>query len=60
MVLFFDFISYWRCATCDCKQIGKFLYSIIMSEVKVGNIIAKKSVPTETSDAVDSSCTFVR
>ena len=38
--------------TCDCKQIGKFLYSIIMSEVKVGNVGAKK---TDVSDAVDNA-----
>jgi len=43
---------------CDCKQIGKFLYSIIMSEVKVGNVSARKSVPADTSDGTDS--TFVR
>jgi len=43
---------------CNWKQIGKFLYSIIMSEVKVGNVSARKSVQTEISDAADN--TFVR
>ena len=43
---------------CDCKQIGKFLYSIIMSEVKVGNVSARKPVQTEINDEADN--TFVR
>jgi len=36
---------------CDCKQIGKFLYRIIMSEVKVSNVSAKKSTQTETTES---------
>jgi len=39
---------------CVCEQIGKFLYSIIMSEVKVSNTGARKSVPTEISDSADN------
>jgi len=43
---------------CDCKQIGKFLYSVIMSEVKVDNVSAKKCIKAENDDTADG--TFVR
>jgi len=40
---------------CDYKQIGKFMYNIIMSEVKVSNVIARKPVVPEISDTADST-----